>query len=155
MHFIRSQGRPATLILSVWAAVSYFGNLDTTIASCACWQASQPMCTVIGIDYTRYLKRVFRKLIEEIVAACHYFPHQQAEDYQINMSALVLAGRLRVAVAPRQCVGQWLRDKQIDAVSCGRFAVVWALRITGFRDSSSVGWCLGCGLTQQDAVADV
>lgn len=64
------------------------GNLDTHDRIMRLL-ASYSQCTVIGIDYTLSPEARFPQAIEEIVAACCYF-HQQAEDYQINMSRIGL-----------------------------------------------------------------
>ena len=66
------------------------GNLDTHDRIMRLL-ASYSQCTVIGIDYTLSPEARFPQAIEEIVAACCYF-HQQAEDYQINMSRIGFAG---------------------------------------------------------------
>ncbi len=49
------------------------------------------------------------------MAACCYF-HQQAEDYQINMSRIGFAGDSAGAMLALASA-LWLRDKQID---CGK-----------------------------------
>lgn len=81
---------------------------------------------VIGIDYTLSPEARFPQAIEEIVAACCYF-HQQAEDYQINMSRIGFAGDSAGAMLALASA-LWLRDKQID---CGKIA----------------GFCCGMGFT--------
>ncbi len=77
------------------------------------------------------------------MAACCYF-HQQAEDYQINMSRVLLViPQVRSPVL-------WLRDKQID---CGKVAgvLLW-YGLYGLRDSVARRLLGGVwdGLTQQD-----
>lgn len=106
------------------------GNLDTHDRIMRLL-ASYSQCTVIGIDYTLSPEARFPQAIEEIVAACCYF-HQQAEDYQINMSRIGFAGDSAGAMLALASA-LWLRDKQID---CGKIAgvLLW-YGLYGLRDS--------------------
>lgn len=110
--------------------------------------ASYSQCTVIGINYTLSPEARFPQAIEEIVAACCYF-HQQAEDYQINMSRIGFAGDSAGAMLALASA-LWLRDKQID---CGKIAgvLLW-YGLYGLRDSVTRRLLGGVwdGLTQQD-----
>ncbi len=110
--------------------------------------ASYSQCTVIGIDYTLSPEARFPQAIEEIVAACCYF-HQQAEDYQINMSRIGFAGDSAGAMLVLASA-LWLRDKQID---CGKVAgvLLW-YGLYGLRDCLTRRLLGGVwdGLTQQD-----
>lgn len=82
------------------------------------------------------------------MAACCYF-HQQAEDYQINMSRIGFAGDSAGAMLALASA-LWLRDKQID---CGKVAgvLLW-YGLYGLRDSVTRRLLGGVwdGLTQQD-----
>lgn len=123
------------------------GNLDTHDRIMRLL-ASYSQCTVIGIDYTLSPEARFPQAIEEIVAACCYF-HQQAEDYQINMSRIGFAGDSAGAMLALASA-LWLRDKQID---CGKVAgvLLW-YGLYGLRDSVTRRLLGGVwdGLTQQD-----
>lgn len=123
------------------------GNLDTHDRIMRLL-ASYSQCTVIGIDYTLSPEACFPQAIEEIVAACCYF-HQQAEDYQINMSRIGFAGDSAGAMLALAST-LWLRDKQID---CGKVAgvLLW-YGLYGLRDSVTRRLLGGVwdGLTQQD-----
>lgn len=123
------------------------GNLDTHDRIMRLL-ASYSQCTVIGIDYTLSPEARFPQAIEEIVAACCYF-HQQAEDYQINMSRIGFAGDSAGAMQALASA-LWLRDKQID---CGKIAgvLLW-YGLYGLRDSVTRRLLGGVwdGLTQQD-----
>ena len=123
------------------------GNLDTHDRIMRLL-ASYSQCTVIGIDYTLSPEACFPQAIEEIVAACCYF-HQQAEDYQINMSRIGFAGDSAGAMLALASA-LWLRDKQID---CGKVAgvLLW-YGLYGLRDSVTRRLLGGVwdGLTQQD-----
>ena len=123
------------------------GNLDTHDRIMRLL-ASYSQCTVIGIDYTLSPEARFPQAIEEIVAACCYF-HQQAEDYQINMSRIGFAGDSAGAMLALASA-LWLRDKQID---CGKIAgvLLW-YGLYGLRDSVTRRLLGGVwdGLTQQD-----
>ncbi len=91
------------------------------------------------------------------MAACCYF-HQQAEDYQINMSRIGFAGDSAGAMLALASA-LWLRDKQID---CGKVAgvLLWyglyglrdSVGLYGLRDSVTRRLLGGVwdGLTQQD-----
>ncbi len=140
VSFVRSQIARRRYFICM-EAVFILGNLDTHDRIMRLL-ASYSQCTVIGIDYTLSPEARFPQAIEEIVAACCYF-HQQAEDYQINMSRIGFAGDSAGAMLALASA-LWLRDKQID---CGKIAgvLLWygLYWITGFRDSSSVGRCLG------------
>ncbi|NYY81411.1 hypothetical protein DMI65_19365 [Escherichia coli] len=117
-------------------AVLFLGNLDTHDRIMRLL-ASYSQCTVIGIDYTSSPEARFPQAIEEIVAALLLFP-PAGGGLSNNMSRIGFAGDSAGATLALASA-LWLRDKQIDCgKACGRFAVVWALRITGFRDSSSV-----------------
>ncbi len=81
-----------------------------------------------------------------MAACCHF--HQQAGDYQINMSRIGFAGDSAGAMLALASA-LWLRDKQID---CGKVAAVllwYGLYGLQICDSSPVGRCLGW-FTQQD-----
>ena len=123
------------------------GNLDTHDRIMRLL-ASYSQCTVIGIDYPLSPEARFPQAIEEIVAACCYF-HQQAEDYQINMSRICFAGDSAGAMLALASA-LWLRDKQID---CGKIAgvLLW-YGLYGLRDSVTRRLLGGVwdGLTQQD-----
>ncbi|MFR4601320.1 MAG: acetyl esterase [Escherichia coli] len=123
------------------------GNLDTHDRIMRLL-ASYSQCTVIGIDYPLSPEARFPQAIEEIVAACCYF-HQQAEDYQINMSRIGFAGDSAGAMLALASA-LWLRDKQID---CGKVAgvLLW-YGLYGLRDSVARRLLGGVwdGLTQQD-----
>lgn len=144
--FYPQPDRPATLFY-LHGGGFILGNLDTHDRIMRLL-ASYSQCTVIGIDYTLSPEARFPQAIEEIVAACCYF-HQQAEDYQINMSRIGFAGDSAGAMLALASA-LWLRDKQID---CGKVAgvLLW-YGLYGLRDSVTRRLLGGVwdGLTQQD-----
>lgn len=85
--FCPNSDSPATLFY-LHGGGFILGNLDTHDRIMRLL-AIYTQCTVIGIDYTLSPEARFPQAIEEIVAACCHF-HQQAGDYQINMSHIAL-----------------------------------------------------------------